>query len=919
MTRQDVDRTKLSPMMLQYLEFKDNNEDVVLFFRIGDFYEMFFEDAINISKELELTLTGKNAGLDERVPMCGIPFHAANVYIEKLIAKGYKVAICEQVEDPKDAKGLVKRDIIQVVSKGTVINNELLNEKEYNYIGSIIDYNHAYVISYTDITTGDIYVEMIDHVNTKLVSEIISIGLKEVIVNDNFDRTITSLLENQFNISISYYNDILDIDEYKYIYSEIADPRYSNTIKYLLSYINDTQKRILTHFEKAIIRFDDNYLKMDIHTKRNLELTETLRTHDRQYSLIWLLDKTKTAMGSRMLKTYIENPLIDIDEINKRYDIVEKLLNEFIIKSELDDSLDSVYDLERLSGRVAFGSANARDLLQLKTSLSVLPKIKQILNSINFYHDIDSLDELYNLLANSIYEEPPIGLKEGYLIKTGYNSELDELKELRKGGKDFVAKFENEEKERTGIKNLRVGYNRVFGYYIEISKGQVKEIKDSYGYERRQTLANCERYISPILKEKEAMILNAEEKIIELEYNLFCSIRDEVKKYIPKLQNISKVISEIDVLSSFATVAEDNNYVRPILTKERNINIIDNRHPVVEKVMNSPFVSNDIKMDEDTNILLITGPNMAGKSTYMRELAITVIMAQIGCFVPAKEAEMPIMDAIFTRIGASDDLVSGESTFMVEMSEANNAITNATSNSLVLFDELGRGTATYDGMALAKAIIEYIHGLGCKTLFSTHYHELTDLDKHLKHLKNVHVSAYEENGNITFLHKIKDGAIDKSYGIHVAKLAKLPDSVISRATEILKVYEGKNKNKDMSIQESLPIDELVKEKSKITCLCGVIMKIKINFKRIIKKLKDDKEQTKLANKKRIISYIERSFSASEIYDYNLNLFVTSNGYLGGNYDEKQIKMQTLDDNRNIFTDEEYNFYMNMIDSKEKKK
>src|SRR5574344_735193 len=756
MTRQDVDRTKLSPMMLQYLEFKDNNEDVVLFFRIGDFYEMFFEDAINISKELELTLTGKNAGLDERVPMCGIPFHAANVYIEKLIAKGYKVAICEQVEDPKDAKGLVKRDIIQVVSKGTVINNELLNEKEYNYIGSIIDYNHAYVISYTDITTGDIYVEMIDHVNTKLVSEIISIGLKEVIVNDNFDRTITSLLENQFNISISYYNDILDIDEYKYIYSEIADPRYSNTIKYLLSYINDTQKRILTNFEKAIIRFDDNYLKMDIHTKRNLELTETLRTHDRQYSLIWLLDKTKTAMGSRMLKEYIENPLINIDELNKRYDVIETLLNEFIIKSDLQTALFEVYDLERLSGRIAFGSANARDLLQLKASLKVLPQIKDILSQIHFYKNIDTLSELYDLIDKSIYEEPPISVKEGYLIKDGYNAELDELKDLRKGGKDFVARFEAEEREKTGIKTLKVGYNRVFGYYIEVSKGQVKEIKPEYGYERRQTLTTGERYISPILKEKEALILNAEEKIVELEYNLFDGIRNTVKGYIPKLQSISKVISEIDVLQSFATVTEENNYVRPILTEKRDIEILEDRHPVIEKVSDEPFVSNDILMDEKTNILLITGPNMAGKSTYMRQLAITVIMAQIGCFVPASEAKLPIMDAIFTRIGASDDLVSGESTFMVEMSEANQAISNATSNSLVLFDELGRGTATYDGMALAQAIIEYIHEVGCKTLFSTHYHELTDLDKKLKHLKNVHVSAYEENGNITFLHKIKD-------------------------------------------------------------------------------------------------------------------------------------------------------------------
>ena len=813
MTRQDIDRTKLSPMMVQYLEVKEAHEDTIVFFRIGDFYEMFFEDAINVSRELELTLTGKQCGLEERVPMCGIPFHAANVYIEKLVNNGHKVAICEQVEDPKKATGLVKRDIIQIVSKGTVINNESLNEKENNYIGNIVDYSHAYALSYTDITTGVIYTKLLDHTPTKLVSEIVSIGIKEIIVKDNFDKSITSLLNRQFKVTISYSNDIKEISEYNYIYSDITDPRLVNSIKELLTYIDSTEKRILTHFQKATIKQNNDYLKMDIHTKRNLELTETLRLHTRNYSLIWLLDKTKTAMGSRLLKEWIENPLISIDEINERYNIVETLLNEFIIKNDLQEALFEVYDLERLSGRIAFGSANARDLLQLKSSLKVLPKIKDILNSIHFYHDIDTLDDLYKLLDDSIYEDPPIGIKEGYLIKDGYNSELDELKDLRKGGKDFVARFEAEEREKTGIKTLKVGYNRVFGYYIEVSKGQVKEIKPEYGYERRQTLTTGERYISPILKEKEALILNAEEKIIELEYNLFDGIRNTVKGYIPKLQSISKVISEIDVLQSFATVTEENNYVRPILTEKRDIEILEDRHPVIEKVSDEPFVSNDILMDEKTNILLITGPNMAGKSTYMRQLAITVIMAQIGCFVPASEAKMPIMDAIFTRIGASDDLVSGESTFMVEMSEANQAISNATSNSLVLFDELGRGTATYDGMALAQAIIEYIHEVGCKTLFSTHYHELTDLDKKLKHLKNVHVSAYEENGNITFLHKIKDGSIDKSYGIHVAALASLPDSVISRATEILSFYETKSKKREVVIQEALPLDELVPTKS----------------------------------------------------------------------------------------------------------
>ena len=580
-------------------------------------------------------------------------------------------------------------------------------------------------------------------------------------------------------------------------------------VKYLLSYISETQLKDLSHFSKVIVKSDKQSLKMDIHTKRNLELTETLRLKQRQFSLIWLLDKTKTAMGSRLLKSYIENPSVSKKEIEKRYDLIETLLEEFILTSDLRGYLDEVYDLQRLSGRVAFGNTNAKDMLQLKSSIKVLPQIREILLKINFCDDFQTLSDLYELLDKAIYENPPISIKEGYLIKEGYNQELDELKSLRKGGKDFIAKFEAEERERTGIKTLKVGYNKVFGYYIEVSKGSMGLIKDEFGYERKQTLANNERYISPILKEKEALILNAEERIIELEYQLFCQIREQVKTYIPKLQQISKIISEIDCLQSFAKVSEENNYVRPILNENKNLKIIDNRHPVVEKVISSSFIPNDIIMDENTNILLITGPNMAGKSTYMRQLAITVIMAQIGCFVPASEAILPIFDAIYTRIGASDDLVSGESTFMVEMLEANRAISNATSNSLILFDELGRGTATFDGMALAQAIIEYIHEqIKCKTLFSTHYHELTDLETKLKNLKNIHVSAHEEDGNITFLHKIEDGSIDKSYGIHVAKLAKLPDELIKRADEILKIYENKEQKKEIYVQEALPLYEV---------------------------------------------------------------------------------------------------------------
>lgn len=810
----DVDLSKITPMMKHYIKVKNENPDVIIFYRLGDFYEVFFEDANLVSRELELTLTGRNAGLEERVPMCGVPHHAANIYVEKLVEKGYKVGICEQLEDPKEAKGLVERGLTQIISKGTVINSESIDENDFNYIGSVLDFDHAYAICYGDITTGVLYTQLVKHVPTILVSELVSIGLKEVIVTSKLDKSIYSILKNQFKISISISDDINECLEYKEIYKNITDERLLESIKHLITYITSTKMMVLSHLQTVILKENKNYLKMDVHTKRNLELTETLRLKQRQYSLLWLLDKTKTAMGSRMLKNYIENPLVDIDEVNKRYDIVETLLEEFILKEDLKELLYQVYDLERLSGRIAFGNANARDLLQLKTSLKVLPDIYNILNSIKYKENIDIFKDLYDLLDKAIYENPPIGIKEGYLIKEGYSSELDELKSIRSGGKDFIAKFEKEEKERTGIKTLKVGYNKVFGYYIEVSKGMTNLVKDEYGYERKQTLSNCERYISPILKEKEALILNAEERIIELEYNLFVSIRDKIKEYIPKLQNTARIISEIDVLCSFAIVSEENNYVRPKLTLDKNLNIIENRHAVVEKVLDSVYVSNDIIMDQNTNILLITGPNMAGKSTYMRQLAITVIMAQIGCFVPAKEATIPVFDAIYTRIGASDDLVSGESTFMVEMNEANNAISNATENSLILFDELGRGTATFDGMALAQSIIEYIHDeIKCKTLFSTHYHELTDLENTLSNLKNVHVSAYEENGKITFLHKIKEGSIDKSYGIHVARLANLPDKLINRASKILDVYESKEKKRDIKIQESLPIDDLIKEKS----------------------------------------------------------------------------------------------------------
>lgn len=755
MKMNEVDKTKLSPMMLQYIEMKEKNMDVILFFRLGDFYEMFFEDALIASRELELTLTGKSAGLEDRIPMCGIPYHSVNPYIDKLIDKGYKVAICEQIEDPKTAKGVVKREVLQILSKGTMMNSEFLDEKTNNYIGNVIDLKYTYVISYADISTGEFYTTTSIYDSNSLVSLILSLNLKEIVVKNNFDNNVLNTLKNKYKVNISIFDEEIDVSEYTNIFSHIEDSKYIESIKHLLSYLISTQKRSLNYLQKINIINTKSYLKLDINARRNLELTSSLRLKERTYSLLWLLDKTKTAMGSRMLKNWIENPLVDKNEINKRYDIVEKLETEFILKEELREYLYQVYDLERLCGRIGYGNTNGRDLLQLKNSLKVLPNIKSILDNLKYEKTIETLDDLYELLQNSIDEDAPVTIKEGGIIKSGFNLELDELKENRSSGKDFVIKMESEERNRTGIKNLKVGYNKIFGYYIEVSKSNIGLIKEEYNYIRKQTLANCERYVTPLLKEKEALILGAEEKIINLEYNLFIEIKNKVQTYIKRIQNIAKVIAEIDVLQSFATISEENNYIRPIITDKRIVEIIDNRHPVVEKVLETPFVPNDILMDEKTNILIITGPNMAGKSTYMREFAITVIMAQIGCFVPAKKCTLPIFDQIFTRIGASDDLVSGDSTFMVEMKEANEAITNATNNSLIIFDELGRGTATYDGLSLAQAIIEYIHNnIKCKTLFSTHYHELTKLEDHFENLKNVHVSALEENGNITFLHKI---------------------------------------------------------------------------------------------------------------------------------------------------------------------
>ena len=803
MKRSEVDRKQLSPMMQQYMDIKDNYEDCILFFRLGDFYEMFFDDAILTSRILELTLTGKQAGLDERVPMCGIPHHAYASYVDELIDKGYKVAICEQLEDPKEVKGMVKRDVVQVVTKGTRIDSNI-DSKSNNYIANIYDFNYCYGISFADISTGEVNALLVDGDIDKAIKEIVRYGFREVIVNDTIDRVLVDKLRTNYEILVTINGDILEDDNYKYIYKDIEDVRLVTTLKHLLKYIIDTKKGDMHHLQRCNIIKTSDYLEFDINTKKNLELVETLRNRERQYSLLWLLDKCKTAMGSRYLKHSIENPLTDKTELERRYDIIEKLSTEFILRDDLIRCLNEVYDLERLCGRISYGNLNAKDLLQLKTSLGVLPELSKILKELKFDKKINEFEDLYSLLDKTILEDAPFTIHEGHLIKEGYNSELDELKKISSGSKDYILELEKTEKERTGIKNLKVGFNKVFGYYIEVSKGQKDLVKDEFGYERKQTLANAERFITPELKEKENIILGAEEKIISLEYKLFMDIREVVKRYVSNLQKTARIISEVDMLQSFSVVSDLYKFVRPKLINDRNIKLIDCRHPVVEQVMKDKYIPNDIIMDKTTDVLLITGPNMAGKSTYMRQFAITAIMAQIGCFVPCKSCSIPVFDKIFTRIGASDDLVSGESTFMIEMKEANNAISEATPNSLILFDELGRGTATYDGMSLAQSILEYVHDkIKAKTMFSTHYHELTSLERDLKHLKNVHVDAVEDNGNITFLHKVKAGSVDKSYGIHVAKLANLPDSLIDRAQDILNIYEKKTIKKEVFTQTSL--------------------------------------------------------------------------------------------------------------------
>ncbi|MGG3466737.1 DNA mismatch repair protein MutS [Neobacillus pocheonensis] len=786
-----------TPMIQQYLTVKADYQDAFLFFRLGDFYEMFFEDAIKASQELEITLTSREGGSEDRIPMCGVPYHSAPGYIEQLVSKGYKVAICEQMEDAKLTKGMVKREVVQLITPGTLMEGKGLSDKENNYIASITAFeDKTYGFAYNDISTGESKVTLLSHNFDEVLNEIAVLSAKEVVVSSHFDGDLQKKLRERDVLAISFEDNSSIEMNFSHLIEDLNQDKLKQTVARLFNYLYHSQKRSLDHLQPVTTYQIHQFMKIDYYSKRNLELTETIRSKGKKGSLLWLLDETMTAMGGRMLKHWIDRPLIVQDEIEYRHKLVEVLMNHYFERQELREKLKEVYDLERLAGRVAFGNVNARDLVQLKRSLIQVPFLKQILNSmqnddVNKIVDLlDPCEDVTDLLEQAIVENPPLSLKEGNMIRDGYNAQLDQYRDASRNGKTWIAQLEREEREKTGIKSLKVGYNRVFGYYIEVTRANLHLLTEGQ-YERKQTLTNAERFITPELKEKEALILQAEEKCGELEYELFTEIREIVKEYIPRLQALAKTVSALDVLQCFAQVSEERRYVKPQFSTERRVVVKDGRHPVVEKVLNAQeYVPNDCFMDSDREVLLITGPNMSGKSTYMRQIALTAILAQIGCYVPASEAVLPIFDQVFTRIGAADDLISGQSTFMVEMLEAKNAIANATQNSLILFDEIGRGTSTYDGMALAQAIIEYIHNrIGAKTLFSTHYHELTVLEEELLKLKNIHVSAIEHNGKVVFLHKIKEGPADKSYGIHVAQLAELPAELIERANEILTALE----------------------------------------------------------------------------------------------------------------------------------
>jgi DNA mismatch repair protein MutS len=785
-----------TPMIHQYLAIKAQYQDAFLFFRLGDFYEMFFEDAKKASKELEIALTSRNGGKDEYIPMCGIPYHAAKQYIRVLIDKGYKIAICEQMEDPKQAKGMVRREVIQLITPGTIMEDESLQPKKNNYLAALnASPDGSYGFAMSDLTTGETRVTLISTWDG-VIQEMDANDVRELVLTPDFDPIKKEELVERLNTTFSESKEDRVPDQLKNITEGIDQEKLLRPLGRLLNYLESTQKRSLDHLQPADVYHINEYMMIDQHSRRNLELTHTNREKKTYGSLLWLLDDVKTAMGGRRLKQWIEKPLLNHEQIEKRMDAAEALKEHLLERETLRSLLGNVYDLERLVGRVSFGNVNPREVVQLKRSLEQIPEIKGTLAELGeaslskYEQEMDPCTEVRELIAGAVVDDPPFSTADGGMIKSGYNETLDQYRDASKNGKRWIAELEAKEREETGIKSLKIGYNRVFGYYIEVSRPNLKLIPEGR-YERRQTLSNAERFITPELKEKERVILEAEEKRVGLEFQLFGDVRLKIKEQSARLQQLARLVSSLDVLQSFASVSDRNGYVRPQFSKDRTLSIKNSRHPVIERVMRrGNFVANDFNMDKTCDLLMITGPNMGGKSTYMRQAALTAIMAQIGCFVPADQATLPVFDQIFTRIGAADDLVSGQSTFMVEMDEANYALSHATQNSLILLDEIGRGTSTYDGIAIAQAIVEYIHDhIAAKTFFSTHYHELTFLEEKLDRLKNIHVGAMEENGTVVFLHKVLEGQADKSYGIHVAKLAGLPDNLIDRADEILQGLE----------------------------------------------------------------------------------------------------------------------------------
>ncbi|EOU1487226.1 DNA mismatch repair protein MutS [Clostridium perfringens] len=825
---------KLTPMMRQYFEIKENYKDCILFFRLGDFYEMFFEDAETAARELELVLTGRDCGLEKRAPMCGIPFHASNSYIGRLVAKGYKVAICEQVEDPKFAKGIVKRDVIKVITPGTYTDSSFVEETKNNYIMTIyadLERNRC-SLAITDISTGDFLATEGELEKGVILDEISKFNPKEIILLDSLDQELIKDITLTTPALISRK----PIEYFEENFEEVLNNQFgekSNSLSLmvkkssnaLVKYILDTQKISLTNINDIEVYSLVDFMTIDLSSRRNLELTENLREKSKKGSLLWVLDKTETSMGSRMLRRWIEEPLVNKEKITLRLNAVEELFNDFSLNDSLKEALHDIYDIERILGKISNKNANAKDLIALKTSIGKIPNVKGIIENCtssllkNYHHNLDDLRDIYELLEKSIKEDPSLTLKDGDLIKDGFNSEIDELRLAKTNGKDWISSLENREREFTGIKSLKVGFNKVFGYYIEISKANYSSIPEGR-YIRKQTLANAERFITPELKEIEEKLLGASEKLCSLEYDIFLDIRNEVENHIDRLKTTAKIIAELDCISNLAFVALENDFIKPEINEDGETKIENGRHPVVEKVIpKGEFIPNDTIINKDDNqLLIITGPNMAGKSTYMRQVAIITLMCQIGSFVPASKANISVVDKIFTRIGASDDLAGGKSTFMVEMWEVSNILKNATENSLVLLDEVGRGTSTYDGLSIAWSVIEYIcknKNLRCKTLFATHYHELTKLEGEIHGVRNYSVAVKEVDNNIIFLRKIIEGGADQSYGIEVAKLAGIPDEVINRAKEILEKLEMESSkdNLDLALKEVNASKEEMKEAS----------------------------------------------------------------------------------------------------------